>query len=57
MNTFKLVLSVLIIGLMPGCITFDQKSESVTFHQLSGPIATPTQKGPILYIPRSDYPS
>ena len=41
---------------MTGCITFDQKSESVTFHQLTAPVTTPTKKGPVIFIPRADIP-
>lgn len=57
MNKVKILFSLLAVSLISGCIKFDQKSESVTFHQLSAPIVTPTQKTPILYIPRSNIPT
>ena len=53
-STFLLLLGV--IFFTTGCITFDQKSESVTFHQLSGPVTTPTKKSPIIFIPRANIP-
>ena len=37
MSKFTLFLLLSLTCLTTGCITFDQKSESVTFHQLSGP--------------------
>jgi len=43
--------------LLTGCIVFDKKSESVSFHQLAAPQATPTEKGPLLFIPRVTLPS
>jgi len=43
--------------LLSGCIVFDKKSESVSFHQLATPQATPTVNGPLLYIPRVTLPS
>jgi len=43
--------------LLTGCIVFDKKSESVLFHQLAAPQATPTLKGPLLFIPRVTLPS
>lgn len=54
MNKFKIILCVVATSLITGCITFDQKSESVTFHQLSAPVATPTKKSPIIFIPRAN---
>jgi uncharacterized lipoprotein YmbA len=56
MSKFKLFLWVCLTSLITGCITFDQKSESVTFHQLSGPVTTPTIKAPIIFIPRANIP-
>ena len=56
MNQLKLFLLVCVACLTSGCITFDQKSESVTFHQLSGPVTTPTKKSPIIFIPRANIP-
>lgn len=56
MNKFKIILCVVATSLITGCITFDQKSESVTFHQLSAPVATPTKKSPIIFIPRANIP-
>lgn len=43
--------------LLTGCIVFDKKSESVSFHQLAAPQATPTVGGPLLFIPRVTLPS
>jgi len=43
--------------LLTGCIVFDKKSESVLFHQLDAPQATPTLKGPLIFIPRVTLPS
>jgi len=56
MSEFKLFLLIGLSSLVTGCITFDQKSESVTFHQLSAPVTTPTKKAPIIYIPRANIP-
>jgi uncharacterized lipoprotein YmbA len=56
MSKFKLFLFLSVTSLITGCITFDQKSESVTFHQLSAPVATPTIKAPIIFIPRANIP-
>ena len=56
MSKFKLFLLIGLSSLVTGCITFDQKSESVTFHQLSAPVTTPTKKAPIIYIPRANIP-
>ena len=56
MSKLKLFLFLSVTSLVTGCITFDQKSESVTFHQLSGPVATPTIKAPIIFIPRANIP-
>jgi len=56
MNKFKSFFVIGVVCLFSGCITFDQKSESVTFHQLSGPVTIPTKKSPILYIPRANIP-
>jgi uncharacterized lipoprotein YmbA len=56
MNKFKIILCVVATSLITGCITFDQKSESVTFHQLSAPVVTPTKKSPIIFIPRANIP-
>ena len=56
MSKFKLFLFLSVTSLITGCITFDQKSESVTFHQLSAPLATPTIKAPIIFIPRANIP-
>jgi uncharacterized lipoprotein YmbA len=56
MSKFKLFLFLSVTSLVTGCITFDQKSESVTFHQLSGPVTTPTIKAPIIFIPRANIP-
>jgi uncharacterized lipoprotein YmbA len=43
--------------LLTGCIVFDKKSESVTFHQFTAPQAKPTEKGPLVFIPRVTLPS
>lgn len=43
--------------LLTGCIVFDKKSESVTFHQFAAPQAKPTEKGPLVFIPRVTLPS
>ena len=56
MSKFKLFILTSLTILVTGCITFDQKSESVTFHQLSAPVTTPTKKAPIIYIPRANIP-
>ena len=56
MNKTHFIFTACLLSLLSGCITFDQKSESVTFHQLSGPVTTPTQKSPIIYIPRANIP-
>lgn len=56
MSKFKLFILTSLTILVTGCITFDQKSESVTFHQLSAPVVTPTKKSPIIYIPRANIP-
>ncbi len=56
MSKFTLFLLLSLTCLTTGCITFDQKSESVTFHQLSGPVTTPTKKSPIIFIPRANIP-
>ena len=56
MSKFKLFILTGLTILVTGCITFDQKSESVTFHQLSAPVVTPTKKSPIIYIPRANIP-
>jgi uncharacterized lipoprotein YmbA len=54
----KRLLTILTASLLlTGCIVFDKKSESVTFHQLAAPQATPTVKGPLLFIPRVTLPS
>lgn len=57
MSLFKFLLGLVILSSISGCIKFDQKSESVTFHQLSAPITTPTKKSPIIFIPRADIPA
>jgi uncharacterized lipoprotein YmbA len=56
MSKLKLFILTSLTILVTGCITFDQKSESVTFHQLSAPVTTPTKKAPIIYIPRANIP-
>jgi len=56
MSKLKLFILMGVTSLVTGCITFDQKSESVTFHQLSAPVTTPTKKAPIIYIPRANIP-
>lgn len=56
MSKFTLFLLLSLTCLTTSCITFDQKSESVTFHQLSGPVTTPTKKSPIIFIPRANIP-
>jgi uncharacterized lipoprotein YmbA len=56
MSKFKLFILIGLTSFVTGCITFDQKSESVTFHQLSAPVTTPTKKAPIIYIPRANIP-
>ncbi len=43
--------------LLTGCIIFDKKSESVSFHQLASPQATPSLKEPLVFIPRVQLPS
>jgi uncharacterized lipoprotein YmbA len=51
-------LLLLALGLtLPGCIIFDKKSESVTFHQLNAPQVAPTAKGPAVFIPRGQLPT
>lgn len=55
--TFR-YLSAFALGLLlSGCIVFDKKSESVTFHQLTAPQAKPTEKGPLIFLPRVTLPS
>ena len=56
MSKLKLFILIGLTSLVTGCITFDQKSESVTFHQLSAPVTTPTKNAPIIYIPRANIP-
>jgi len=56
MSKLRVLLCLVTASLITGCITFDQKSESVTFHQLSGPVTTPTIKAPIIFIPRANIP-
>ena len=56
MSKLKLFILIGLTSVVTGCITFDQKSESVTFHQLSAPVTTPTKKAPIIYIPRANIP-
>ncbi|MBJ7493765.1 MAG: membrane integrity-associated transporter subunit PqiC [Opitutales bacterium] len=56
MSKLRVLLCLVTSSLITGCITFDQKSESVTFHQLSGPVTTPTIKAPIIFIPRANIP-
>jgi len=56
MSKIRLIVCLGLLSLITGCITFDQKSESVTFHQLSAPVTTPTQKSPVIFIPRADIP-
>jgi len=53
----RLPLLCLLCLAMPGCIVFDRKSESVTFHQFSAPQAAPSTQGPLLFIPRAQLPS
>ncbi len=42
---------------LTGCIIFDKKSEAVTFHQFSAPLASPTEKTAPLFIPRVKLPA
>lgn len=43
--------------LLSGCIVFDKKSDSVTFHQFVAPQAHATAAGPVVFIPRATLPS
>ncbi len=56
MSKLRMLLCLVTSSLITGCITFDQKSESVTFHQLSAPVTTPNKKSPVIYIPRANIP-
>jgi len=56
MSKFSLFVLFGVTSLITGCITFDQKSESVTFHQLSAPVTTPSKRTPIIFIPRANIP-
>jgi uncharacterized lipoprotein YmbA len=55
--SFRLLPCLLAGLVLSGCIIFDKKSESVAFHQLSAPQASPTVAGPLLFVPRVTLPS
>lgn len=57
MKFFKIFPCVVALSLLSGCISFNKKSDSVIFHQLSAPAVVSNKSELTLFIPKANIPT